>query len=707
LKINRIFHLGAALILGASLSISFFAVFLQRFGGALPRVLAILISLLAVFGYFSYSVIEKYILPGLRSLPFWAKMGYVAGSLVVGAVLIASFSLQPESIHFLFPRHRLEIIPLDFTNPASSGREINIHFLADGETFLVNLKEFQFSRDWQISRGMLSPVVDHASPAVWEGSLLNRGRLAIESGQNAGMIRVIWDGEAQDVDLYSTGDMLKYIKLPVNNPPAQPFRLLAWGSYQISLSFLFLFIIISLSHLPARELQSKNTNRRLLGYALPMVLVWTIYLLVFYPGILSSDSIHQWRMITGLEPISDWHPAIHTLMMWLLTRIWASPAVVAVVQIVTLSLVAAWGIRGLEEWGLPRWGAWLMSLLFAISPVNSTMVITPWKDIPYAISLFALFLIIFRVVLSEGSWMDRPWRWVSLGLVGAAAGLFRHNGVAVVSVILLVMLVVYRRHWKPLLKGVGLFILVWAVVTGPVYSLAKVVRMSDTLRDTIYLHHFGAHVVAGTPLTDEEREYFNALKPITEWKYYCCNVSPLFYDPDFNGELFKANRSKHLRIFLDLALRDPKVEVQHLLCSSSLVWKICNDCGFLAHAILTVDGKYQWVDPNPLGLKEASLLPGLVTPLAALSVMLSLPPWVAWVWGPAIYLYLALTMVMVFALWRKSWKMLLIGLPALVQSAILAVINISTDFRYQYSVYLMGVFCIGLLIMMASKPKKK
>jgi hypothetical protein len=409
-------------------------------------------------------------------------------------------------------------------------------------------------------------------------------------------------------------------------------------------------------------------------------------------------------MVHNLNLLTDWHPAIHTLMIWLLTRLWDSPAVVVIAQIIIMSLVAAWGICGLEEWGLSRRGAWLLSLVFAVSPVNGNMAVTLWKDVPYGISFFAFFLMVFRIVMSEGKWLDRRGRWLAMGLVATATGLFRHNGVAVAGVLLLILFAVYWRHWKALLKSAVLFMALWAIVTGPVYDLAKVHRVSSTLRDTIYLHHFAAHVAAGTPLTEEERSYFNSLEPLSSWYYDCCNVTPLYFNPNFNKEVFQANRSKHLAFFLDLAMRNPGVEIKHMICSSSLVWKICYDCGFLANAIFIEDGNYHWIVQDPTGPNEASLVPRLVKPLGKISLGSTLPPWRMWVWGPALYLYIAIWSVVLFAVKHRSAQMLLISLPAVIQSAILMVINISADFRYQYSVYLMGLFSIGLVLMLFSRP---
>ena len=46
-------------------------------------------------------------------------------------------------------------------------------------------------------------------------------------------------------------------------------------------------------------------------------------------------------MTTGTY--DDWHPVFHTWTNWLITRIWLSPAAIAIAQIVTLSAVLGMG----------------------------------------------------------------------------------------------------------------------------------------------------------------------------------------------------------------------------------------------------------------------------------------------------------------------------------------------------------------------------
>ena len=63
-----------------------------------------------------------------------------------------------------------------------------------------------------------------------------------------------------------------------------------------------------------------------MGYALPCIAIWSVYLIAFYPGIMSMDSLNQWDQITNFAKadygFTDAHPVGHTLFLWLITSIW-------------------------------------------------------------------------------------------------------------------------------------------------------------------------------------------------------------------------------------------------------------------------------------------------------------------------------------------------------------------------------------------------
>jgi len=426
-----------------------------------------------------------------------------------------------------------------------------------------------------------------------------------------------------------------------------------------------------------------------------MIIVWGIYLLTFFPAVLTNDSIRQWGQVISGQ-FNDALPVVHTLLVILLTRLWFSPAAVIVFQIIALSLVVAWGIQLLSDQGLPRWAGWVLALIFAVSPVNGNMVVSLWKDIPYSICLLLLSLMILKTVFSRGAWLGKRFSWIWLTLVGLGISLFRLNGLPVPILSLIVLAIAYRYRWKRVVLSVGMIAGMWLLVQGPIYTLLKVDR-NVGFKQQVFIHHIAAHIATGGPLTPTESELVSGILPLNQWGYDCCTNIPIWLQPAYSEPRFTEKTADIQKLFVDLALKEPGVELQHLVCVSSLVWEVPNHCTLNQEAVTS--HTVSWIEPNGLGLKENSLLPAGILPLSKLKDFASQKPWDVFFYTPSLFLYLGLYCTALLAYRAKQPRILLYFLPAAIQSAVMLLINVSRDFRYQYGVYLVGLISLELLIL--------
>src|SRR5438876_5092700 len=92
------------------------------------------------------------------------------------------------------------------------------------------------------------------------------------------------------------------------------------------------------------------------------------------------------------------------------------------------------------------------------------------KDTPFAIALLALTLLVLKVVLSEGTWSQRPGAWLLLAGVTALVALFRQNGPLAAFGTLLLLLVCYPGCRRRLAGALALALVLWVGVRGPLYG---------------------------------------------------------------------------------------------------------------------------------------------------------------------------------------------------------------------------------------------
>jgi hypothetical protein len=439
-------------------------------------------------------------------------------------------------------------------------------------------------------------------------------------------------------------------------------------------------------------------------YALPCLTIWLVYWLAFFPALMNVDSLAQWHQILGIWPMNDDHPAFHTLMMWLLTRLWFSPAVIALAQMVAMSGLIGWGLAGFARLGVPRVILWSVCGLFALSPVMGTMTITLLKDIPYGMSVLWLTLLILKIIVSHGEWLKSSrWNIVLLGVALVCVALFRHNGVLVSLGTIVIIGGVYRPYWKQILIAFFIAASIYGVVRGPLYNVVGVRRVTDYLLYQVPVHQVAAVVAAGTPLTSEERSILDKLFPIDKWgkAYVCSSIHSIYYAHDFNYPLIDSDseyKAAFRRVWLSLLLRNPLAVIRHQLCAGALVWLVPP----LTY-LYTVERE---IPQNELGLSTQSQWPAMRRLITKLLDWSERPEVIWLLWRPALYLYIILLLTAAVAYRMQEPRWLIFAVPAMLQSVSLLLVNVGQDFRYQFSIYLISLISLCLLWWIIPKHKE-
>ena len=641
-----------------------------------------------------YLLFLRFLAPKLGSMHGKTRFAWLAVSAAVGLLGILT-TTQPEYFFAILPHHSVEIT----VTGGEDDSTVTLHWFSN------DLGDVSFDRllttgSWETTSSGYTHSGGGEASLAWSGPTGESAWLQFESSGSPSTVTVTWDGKPQTISPSSpttpTGGARFSFTVPIVN------QLVIFSISWFAISLFFLVTTIFLSNLTLKPAVPHTQGRwNWLFFSLPMILVWGVYLFTFFPGIITPDGINQWGQIqTGR--LDDALPVGHTLLLILITGAWNSPAAVIVSQILLLSLSTAWGLGILMEQGLPKWAGWLLAVVFAVSPVNARMVITLWKDIPYSVCLLLLSLMALKIFFTKGEWLRSKITWLWIGLVSLGISSFRLNGLPVPVVTLVILAPIYRNWWKPLIGTLVSFLAVFAIIQGPVFDQLKVDR-NEGFKQLLFIHHIAAHVVEGGPLTERESAMASKIFPLDEWAYDCCTNLRVWRTPSFSEPRFAKESSTILRLFLDLAIKEPVVEARHFVCVSSLIWELPSRCKLNIEPLPS--GEIRWVTRNSLGLREESLIPFLVQPFTLIDWRISQTPLDILFYTPALFLYLAVYCTSLYALRRKDWKGLLFITPALVQSGVMIAVNVSRDFRYQYGVFLVGLFSLGLLILGLSTPK--
>ena len=647
--------------------------------------------------FFFYGLIHfflrKYLAKKVSELGGVKKLVFI--SLMAGLLTVLVLGRKPPYVIYFLPQHTMT---LEINADPSLGEQ-NLEFSITGfERELGDISYFEFvtSGNWEREGNSLRWSGDTPATLKWQGRTGLRSKLYFTSNAEGGKVKLTWDDNIQAIDLATIRQDEQVVEHQFQIPLIQ--YLPAYLSLFVAASFLIFLLTVFFIQLdiPNVKLKEKKSGFSWLQYAVPMIVIWGVYLAALWPGMMSPDSIDQWQQIlTG--QFNDSHPVVSTLIMWAITRIWFSPAAIASFQILALSLTAAWGLGYLREIGLPKAIAWIITGLFAISPVNAAIVNTLWKDIPYAVSILLFSILILKIVFTGGRWLGQRLNWLWFGLVGLLIALLRHNGFPIPVVCLILLIFCFKPFAKKIVFSLMTTIGLWLLIRYPVFDLLKVNTDTGTYSG-IFLHHIGAHLENGDEMTPEESAAVNSILDADKWVYDCCLLRVTNQVEGFTWDAVAKNSAGVRKTALSLALRHPLTEIKHTLCSSSLVWEVPGRCGELEG-----DPPYSetnWIAENTLGLHAESLLPDfsiiLIRSIRQFRKSdLSIP-----FRSPAISLYLLIFCVGILAYRKRSGKYLLILLPGMIQSMIMVLVNLAGDqFRYQYPVYLLGLFALGFLFL--------
>jgi hypothetical protein len=679
-----------SIFVGAAAALTYFIYFLQsQIAGPSEQALVFL-YLVVLFSVGAYLLLFRFVLPRLRTFSRRAQVAWVIVSFLTSVFLLIVISGRLPALATL---HRLEITATGQKNQAAQGSELWVTGLFRADDTQVNSGEYIMNGEWEVRDGVPLSYLHQPATLIWQGELDGDLQLRFLSHPWSGVVTVTWDGAAQTIDLYSPTGTRKDMVLPVK-PEVSWQSIIVFLADAISLGALILAISIWFA---TRPIQTKVLHVRRwawVHYAVPCIAIWSIYLLAFWPGLMSNDSISQWSQLLSGR-FDDIFPVAHTLTNWLITRIWLSPAIVAFAQIIALAVVFGFTMQEIERWQVSRWVRWVITGVFCLSLVNGLMIITLWKDIPYSIATLALFAYLLRVVRTQGKYLKSKSGLTLLWLLLVFLALYRSNGL--ITALLIILLLIWWLKERPT-RARLIFIalaclLAYLAVKGPLFQILQAKSNTAFIASQNLIHQVSAVVKSGAPLDEGTQDFLANIQPIENWRnlYNCYDWQPLAFNQQVNTAYFDANFANFFKIWLQLVLTHPQVIIQHQLCVSSMIWRITQPSdGYLALPPAEIV-------PNNLELVTRPKLVEIHAMFIDQIVNALKPDRIWYIWRPALYLYLTLFCVIIAAIRLKSSSILMVALPTLIISLSWLALLPNQDFRFQYPTYLISLIVPALL----------
>lgn len=416
-----------------------------------------------------------------------------------------------------------------------------------------------------------------------------------------------------------------------------------------------------------------------------------IALYAFNPAISTWDTAHCLSFAHHIKGMQDWHPPIYVCFLKVILKIWDSTYAVVLVQLFFWTYVMLEGILFLRAKGHNDSTLLIAALLVASNAANYLHICTIWKDVPYALAILWLTILIARIVLEEKA-SQKYFIYAELFLALFMVGMMRQNGIVAFILTGVILIVVFHKNRK-ILVSVVLSFLGIICVKGPFYHYLDIQPMQAGIiytglgQDVLGVYYAGGDISADT---------MDMVISMTAE-----NPAEYAYNPYFaSSSAVDISKWKFIANYLDTFVRNPITMIRAVLCRQDVMLDVFDG----------QDNFVPWVnytgtieeDPNwrafwedTYAKRKENAFTYRLSEITAYTAQNQLIRVVVWRAGLAVFFALA-SMFLVGIKW-KNRKVFLIYIPLAGHMMSLVLSSGWSDFRYYWPINLM-VFFICLLV---------
>ncbi|MEG1009715.1 MAG: glycosyltransferase, partial [Clostridia bacterium] len=429
-------------------------------------------------------------------------------------------------------------------------------------------------------------------------------------------------------------------------------------------------------------------------FCIPLI-IFTIALLSYWPGIMTYDGNYQWNQIQN-NYISNAHPFLSTFLPLIISKIWNSQTAVLLFQIVLFSFIWTCICKNFrifinkndkiaksidkKQYIVQV----IFTILLSITPIIFVYSITFWKDIIYSYSLMALILMIY-IGIKKG-FKYRMLDLVTLSLILVIIGNYRHNGLIIIAIMIPVFFIIFFK--KKLAKKRIIAFIIGLIVFQTLIIIPKALITKPSLdimgtKESMSIFMTGALVKDEVPMEKEDLEYLNSLIDINVWKElytpYLINSVP--HSPLLDEKRVEETSDRLFNTFVKYAVKNPLTILKHYVKADALLWS-----PFPIGYVYIYDFT-EWGPPVHYGFDakvstkfEAgkNICDALVNGTMQNKYIRTI------LYRPATFMYFAIILTILLVKKVKDKKYFMLLLPMLLNILSLAPVNLAQDLRYVY-----------------------
>ncbi|MBQ9298381.1 MAG: hypothetical protein IJ223_05075 [Clostridia bacterium] len=433
------------------------------------------------------------------------------------------------------------------------------------------------------------------------------------------------------------------------------------------------------------KLFSNNKFLFLLCFML-IFLAWVPYLLYYYPGILSSDSISQVEQVLGKDALSDHHPILHTAIIGIFVKfgllisnnINFAIAIYSIVSMVIMALFCTIVLSYLKKKNAPFITIVISLLFYMFYPINGIYSITMWKDIFFS-GIMPIFIIQYiELILNTENFFAKKKNIVIFVLITLFMIYIRHNGFYVFILSIPFVFILLRKYWKKLLPMVASVLILNIAINFVIYDVLKVSKISVVEMLSVPTQQIARvekehREELDEQIIDEINKFF---KVENIGDYY----NPTLSDPvkwSMNDEYFKDNKLEFINLWMNLLFKYPKEYIEAFISNS--------------YGYYYVEAK-NWTAIRNSGENELGIYNNSIINIPILDNLISMTetrnvPLISSIFSIGACFWLII-ICLGYKIYKKKYKYILVYLPIFILWLTLIASPVFCEFRYAYPMFL-------------------
>lgn len=314
------------------------------------------------------------------------------------------------------------------------------------------------------------------------------------------------------------------------------------------------------------------------------------------PGISSEDTaICMVRNAHNIRGMENWHPAFYCMVLGFILKVWDSTYVVIFSQYFFWVYVITEGMLYLRKKHVKDIFLLVFSLVLGISAANFLFLNTIWKDIPYALSVVWVLLLLTKLVVDFEKYNRKWYIYIELMIALLGTYFYRKNGMVTFIFIVVSMLVLLYKNLK-VWGTVVITIMLIITIKGPVYSHFEVV---DTGRWGMYIglsqDILGVYY-AGGEVSEETLQMINVMTDKNNAEY--------IYNPTWANQSYdlEVEPKEFIKNYLDTFIKNPVTMLRAAVDREDMIWDVFEGNESRVSCVNyteTMDGRLNWNDYYP------------------------------------------------------------------------------------------------------------